>query len=100
MHHVTPHPTAASDTSPPPSPGSLNSNAIAGAVVGVLVVMVMVAVVALVLGKRDRIRAKLWRPQSPGDVSDHTSPEDRRRSTTGTIASINGRYVNPLSIVN
>ena len=95
-HDLLPHPYIAVDafTSPTPSPGSTNVEAIGGSVVGVVVVIAIVFVVVLVLGKRDRIRAKLWRPQSPGEGGDHTSPSrDRLRSTTGTITSVNGRYV-------
>ena len=57
------------------------------AVLGVLLVGAVVVVIAL--GKRRKIRAKIWRPTSPSDA-DHASPSSQSGSNgvDGAMATI------------
>jgi len=65
-----------------------SSPTVIGTIVGVLVLLATLVVVVLVLGKRRKIRAKIWRPHSPTET-DHTSPTSLSNGTgvDGAVAA-------------
>ena len=51
--------------------------------VALLFVVLSIGVVGIILGKRKRVTAKIWRPTSPSSEGDHASP----RTATGWQSS-------------
>ena len=57
-----------------------------GVIVGLIVIMILGTTVGILIGKRKRIIAKTWRPQSPSSESDrsNSSPRNEKRKLSNT----------------
>ena len=53
--------------------------------IAVLLVALSVAAVIVLLGKRRRLRAKIWRPTSPSSEGEHASPSASGGHSGGTV---------------